>query len=247
MFLTVLLLFWYLIRPLPIDIGEITELVMFVGLAAAVTLSFAMVARQFEFLSTKQGISMTLIAVGFALWTAAEGTWLYYYIIEQDPFPSIADAFWIVGYLAFIAALTVNARNIRKRFNASLLAIWIILSIAMAVIVIGLDVLPLLSEELTIDIIITIIYPIEDILVIIPALVIVLKFRSGEVAKPWGVLVLGFILTAVGDILYSFAENAGIYESPYSLVDLFLSLGYLACLISALLFMQVYRRHRVSG
>ena len=245
--LTLWLLFWYLIRPLPSDIGEISELVMFVGLAAAVTLSFAVVAKQFQFLSTKQGISMTLVAVGFALWAAAEGTWFYYYIINQDPFPSIADAFWIVGYLAFIVALSVSARNIRMKFNASLLAIWAILSIAMAVIVIGLDVLPLLSEALTVDIIITIAYPIEDILVIIPALVIVLKFKSGEVARPWGVLVLGFLLTAIGDVLYAFEENAGTYASPYSLVDLFLSLGYLACLVSALLFIQVYQRQRVSS
>jgi len=235
-------LFWYLIGPLPADIAEIAELMMFVGLAATVTLSFAVVAKQFDFLSSKQGLYMTLIAVGFALWTAAEGSWFYYYLVGLDPFPSIADAFWIVGYILFIIALSTNARNIQKRFSTGMLAAWGLLSIALAVIVVGLDVLPLLADEITIDIIIAIIYPIEDILVMIPALAIVLKFKSGEVAKPWGVLVLGFLLTAVGDIMYAFAENAGLYSSPYSPVDLFLSLGYVACLISALLFKQVYRR-----
>lgn len=240
--LTIVMLIWYIGRPLPADLADFIELVMFVSIAGLVTISFAIVAKQFEFLSTRQGLSMTLIAFGFVLWTAAEGTWFIYYLIDQDPFPSIADLFWIVGYIAFIAAISINARTIRMKFNRQMLATWIVISSIIAVVVIGFDVIPLLAVDVSIETLITIVYPIEDILVIIPALVILLKFKSGEVAKPWGILILGFILTAVGDILYAFAENIGVYSSPYSPVDLFLMLGYVACLASALLFIHLYRK-----
>lgn len=240
--LTIFFLVWYIFMPLPIDTAEIAELVLFVGIAGAVTISFAIVAKQFNFLTTKSGLSMTLITIGFALWTAAEGSWLVYFMIDADPFPSIADVFWIVGYVLFIVAISVNARTIRMKFNQQMLGVWILLSAAIAVIVIGFDIVPLLTEGLDFEIFVTILYPIEDILVIIPALAILLKFKSGEVAKPWGVLILGFILTAVGDILYAFAENAGAYYSPYSPVDLFLMLGYVACFASALAFIALYRK-----
>ncbi len=244
--LTIIMGIWYTLMPLPIELAEIVELLMFVGIASAVTISFVLVAKHFDFFSTKVGISMTLIAIAFALWTGAETLWLVYFLNSIDPFPSIADAFWIIGYIGFIVAILTNARSIRVKFSREMLGLWILLSVAITLVVLAFDVVPLLEGGLDFEILITILYPIEDIAVIIPALVILLKYRSGEVAKPWAVLILGFISTAIGDILYAFAENAELYYSPYHPVDFFLMLGYVACFTSALLFISLYRKQLVK-
>jgi hypothetical protein len=79
------------------------------------------------------------------------------------------------------------------------------------------------------------------VVVIVLVLVILLKFRSGEVAKPWGVLILSFILTSIGDIWYGYANSPlGSYSIAYDPVDLFLSLGYLASIAAGLLFLRSY-------
>jgi hypothetical protein len=84
------------------------------------------------------------------------------------------------------------------------------------------------------------VYPFEDVVIIVLVLVILLKFRSGEVAKPWAVLILGFILTAVGDIWFGYATYMNTYSIAYDPVDFFLSLGYLASIAAGLLFTRSY-------
>jgi hypothetical protein len=40
---------------------------------------------------------------GLALWFVAKVLWSYYELdAEIDPFPSLADAFWIAGYAPFL-------------------------------------------------------------------------------------------------------------------------------------------------
>src|SRR2546427_13263596 len=51
--------------------------------------------------------AFVFIAVGIILWATAELTWTYYQLglRIENPFPSIADGFWVIGYIFFIPAL----------------------------------------------------------------------------------------------------------------------------------------------
>jgi hypothetical protein len=48
--------------------------------------------------------AFVFIAVGIILWATAELTWTYYQLglRIENPFPSIADGFWVIGYIFLI-------------------------------------------------------------------------------------------------------------------------------------------------
>jgi TctA family transporter len=101
--------------------------------------------------------------------------------------------------------------------------------------------IPFVFPDTTIDSL-TIIYPAEDFILLVLVLVIVLKFRSGEIAKPWGLLALGVILDAIGDIWYTYLEWYGLSLTAYDWYDLFFTLSYIAMFTSGLYFLWLYRR-----
>ncbi len=184
---------------------------------------------------------MTLLTVGMILWFFAESTWLYLILVGEDPFPSIADLFWIAGYVPMVSALMMSARGIPLKFTPAVRMLWIVLSVTMILIVASIEVIPLILEAPTLETLITVVYPSFDVLILSTILVIVLKFRSGAVSKAWGALVLGFLFTAVGDLWFIYAEWYGQYQGVYDPVDYFLSLGYFAFIFSGLLFHYLYK------
>nr|MDO8134236.1 hypothetical protein [Candidatus Njordarchaeum guaymaensis] len=206
-------------------------------------LIFALVARRFGWSSTRPGLTSIIISIGLVLWVLAESAWLYYEWVGEEPFPSVADVFYIAGYFPFAVALLLNIRTIRVKFKPSTLALWIALSIVTFVAIALLAIIPIAQVGIGSDTLISMVYPFEDFVIIVLALVILLKFRSGEIAQPWGLLVLGFVLEAIGDIWFTYAENAGAYAAPYHPLDMVLTLGYVTIIASGLFFVLMYRVH----
>jgi hypothetical protein len=238
--------FWVL-KPIGSEeLAASVEALQFMALAVFSTLVFAIVARKFKWLNTKTGQIMTSIAIGFMLYTIAESI---YFALQLSygpvsvPVPSAADIFWVSAYIPFAAAFVLAIRAIRMKFTRAMLGLWIVLSAAILVVVVGVIVAPIVVAATGPDAFSTdfsMVYPFEDVVIIVLVLVILLKFRSGEVAKPWAVLILGFILTAVGDIWFGYVTYANTYSIAYDPVDFFLSLGYLASIAAGLLFTRSY-------
>jgi hypothetical protein len=234
----------YLIKPLA-EQGQSSYIISihniaFLGLGAIL---FMIVARGFGWLSAKPGQTSMIISLGLILWTLAELIGFILESVSLRPFP-YADVFYITGYFAFAIALILNIRTIHVKFGRPTLVAWIALSILGLIGVTLIEVVPLLGFELDPETMVSLVYPYEDLVILVLALVILLKFRSGEIAKPWGLLILGFILQAFGDIWYTYATNTGEYFAPgvyYHPSDLVLTLGYLVIFASGLLFALTYR------
>jgi len=239
---------WYFLKPVDPDSASIVESLIFVILSGTSALVFLVLAYRFNFIHTKPGQTMSALVIGFFLWFLAETVWLVYMLMSIEPSPpSIADIFWIAGYVPQAIALLMNARAIRVKFSPTMMVIWVSISILTMAMVLLLEVIPFLVASPGIDTMTTVVYPICDAVIIILALVTVLKFQAGEVAKPWAALIVGFILTSIGDIWYTFAIWTGEYATAYNPVDFFLTLGYVAYVVSGLLFMRLYGKKRVSG
>jgi hypothetical protein len=243
--LAYLLVFW-LAQPIkPDELAANIESYQFIMMAAISALVFAIVAHKFNWMNTRSGQIMMSVSVGFLLYTLAEILYLLLSLSTGGvPVPSIADVFWISAYIPFAIAFTLTIRTIRMRFTRPMLALWATLSAATFIAVVGIVVIPIIAAVSGPDAMSTVfsmVYPFEDAVVIVLVLVILLKFRSGEVAKPWAVLILGFILTSIGDIWFGYANSPlGNYSMAYDPVDLFLSLGYLASIAAGLLFVRTY-------
>lgn len=191
------------------DFGEAA----LVALAAAVALWMAaglgrgsQVSRQWTLI----GLGIASFAVGDTIWAVLEA------VMGQEPFPSLADAFYSASYL-FIAAGIILAiigyyRLVRSR---SALA----LAFAVAAVV-GVALYLLLLRDVLADPELeagarwlSLAYPLADLLLEFgPALCVlflVRKIGTGRLAWPWWVASAGAICLAITDSGFSWAQYAG--------------------------------------
>jgi len=237
----VLIVLFYVIRPVEEGIAVSLTQIIIIILVAICSVVFLLVANQFKWFNTKTGQIMFLIALGFILWTIAESTYYYLAAIDVELFPTIADIFYVAGYVPFAIGLILNIRTVKMKFKPLMLWIWIGISVAVFLVILVYEFIPFLMPP-TIDSL-TLMYPAEDLMLFVLAIVLVLKFRSGEIAKPWILLVAGVIMDALGDIWYTYAEWWGLTFSAYDLYDLFFTLSYVAMLAAGLYFLWLYKKH----
>lgn len=202
---------------------------------------FATIGSLFAFsrfgLKNARAISLLCLTAGMGYWFLGEVIFNYYqYFLNIDPFPSVADVFYIFGYLyIFIALLNeiiisrVNWRLINKTtlFLVSIVAILFAIIISYFGIYKAYD-----PSEVFLTNAIAIGYGVGDLFLILASmmlLILALEFRGGKLSRVWFILFLGFISTLVADILFAvYLEQYEMLEWFYkSLADSFWMVGYL--------------------
>jgi diguanylate cyclase (GGDEF)-like protein/PAS domain S-box-containing protein len=167
------------------------------------------------------------VATGLSLFLIAEMVWVTYKLEGRDPFPSVADAIFLAGYVALAVGAWALSAEHRKERDASA---WI--DAGILTLVAGLLVWQALLQTQANDTstsgftkAITMAYPLADLLVMGFALRFVLdrsaKNRAGLLFG------LGILSTLVADFLFGWQDLRGAYESG-SLVDVGWLLGYLS-------------------
>jgi hypothetical protein len=158
------------------------------------------------------GKAYASLAIGLTCWFIAETIWSYEEIGlgVKNPFPSIADIFWLIGY----APLIYYIFKTFKLFANSKLSNIIVVAFC-ATIFLGfyihdtLSVTELNSYESSIVFLISISCPIGDSIFIVMVSLVVLN--SGKVqltSIPW--IFLAMIATAVADSIFGYTSVLGI-------------------------------------
>ncbi|MDD1777412.1 MAG: hypothetical protein LUQ65_04525 [Candidatus Helarchaeota archaeon] len=241
--ITASILLFYALKPVSEDDADWVTQIILIALAAAASVVFLLVANQFKWFNTKTGQITTLIAVGLILWVIAE----ILFPFQAVSFPTIADIFYIAGYIPFAVGLFLYIRTVKMKFKPLTFWIWVGISVALFVVVLIYEFIPFIEygiiypEESIWSW--TVVYPAEDIVILVLVFVLVLKFRSGEIAKPWIILVIGFIFNAAGDIWFSYLSWYESELSAYDLYDLFFTLAYVAMLAAGIYFLWLYKKH----
>jgi hypothetical protein len=159
----------------------------------------------------------------------AEGSWAFYYFVLkiEVPYPSLADLFYVGGYVPIIAGL-LGYQDIfhvvpsRKRLGIAAAIIVMAVGLAMAF------VLPVeFSRTLPITQFLTdMIYPALDLVLLSLTVLSLAVFTGGRIAKWWLAFGIGAGLYVIGDELFLFqVANATYYNG--SVDDLIFILGYL--------------------
>ncbi len=183
-----------------------------------------------------------VLTVGLAVWTIAEITWAYDQLVLEigTPFPSSADAFWLVGY----GFLTNFVFRIYHHLNKGIQRFLVILVSLSAASILGytlyltFGIADLLStEEGSLAWLISIAYPILDGILLVPALLILWTIRDEKLTSAnWGLLALSIVLVTVADIGFGYSaviDKAGKEEWIW---DMFYDSSYLT--MAAALFLQ---------
>jgi hypothetical protein len=202
-------------------------------------------SNQFYKRNDKVHFSISLFLV---LWFSAQLIWSFYE--QQSATPSIADAFWLIGYGLFGYFLYNLCYSFRKELEPhtfGIIVLIVTLSIMYTVVLI-LSASSLLSTQHvgTSILILTLTYPILDWILLVPAALIfwmrrtIISEKKGE--KTYQQLDISWILLSLSIILFAIADSGFAYISALNLMmvekeawiwNIFYNSGYL-CLAAAL-------------
>ncbi|HEX5696492.1 MAG TPA: histidine kinase dimerization/phospho-acceptor domain-containing protein, partial [Acidimicrobiia bacterium] len=155
----------------------------------------------------------TLIGAGILMWGVGEGVWMIQGQAGEIPYPGIADFFYVAGYpLIFGGVLALPylrpGRFERQRLaidaTAGALSLAVVMWVAYLHDIVGVGADP-------IETFLNLGYPFGDVLLV--TALMILAMRRSELRLDLRILLLAgsIALTAVGDVIFSVQNSAGVY------------------------------------
>ncbi len=197
-----------------------------IAIALAGSVLAFMLARSLEPGEVLRTMWQTL-GLGLLLWGSGEAIWAGYDLfLGEVPFPSVADIVWLIGYIPFFVSLYLRYSTLRAAPEASRVLIIVVLS----AILIGVGgyfvLLPIIQDpgENLLAKIISVLYPVGDILLALIALLVVLTLSGGALSRPWALIAAGFLVVAVADLLFYYADWNELYQ-PEGTINLITGLA----------------------
>lgn len=174
------------------------------NITGALASSLAIIAVWRHGVHGHHGKSYLFLMLGIISWFSAEFTLLYdYYVlhIEEQKLVSLADGFWFAGYVFIALHLFTVLRSLRSTIKIGS----VILASIVTVLFVTYNVLNLLSSEFLSDVdftafVVTMTYPVLDLLLIIPFAIILVSLRKDyQHSIPWFLFSLSLLVNAIAD------------------------------------------------
>lgn len=183
------------------------------------------------------------LVIGWVLWTLAESIWLLYSINAADiPYPSLADFFWVVGYIPISLGLFTRIRSMPVRLtrNQQILLTGLLLGIiSTTVILIFIPIIQYFDPTRLIESLLNLFYPLADLFLMSLVLRLFFSYEKGALGLTWQLLLIGFITMTFSDLLFTYADWRELYypdsranfisrlmiDFPYTVSFLFWFLG----------------------
>lgn len=188
-------------------------------------------------LKSTYGYPLFFLSLGLFCWFVGEALWVYYeFILAIDPFPSVADYFYLAAYplfaMAFFVAMKKGELKIKSFdkiivFLFGLNALWLFVLVGYFGIYLAYDPAATLIENA-----VSIAYGVGDLVIFLAcllSLVLAWEYREGRIVMTWMYFFAGFTLILVSDIffaLYYKEYELGIQSYRITL-DMLWILGYL--------------------
>lgn len=175
---------------------------------------------------TKQKISMIVFTAGAICWFIAEQTWTVLELVfEQDPFPSIADMFYLLAYPFFIVFFISYLKSKNLRITKYTFLFSIIISLVF--LIPSLHVLVGYYEgEPTFNVTVGLLYTILSSILLFLILLGITLFVKTDNSYFWTMIFIGFLLNSIADILFLFTTIDDSYYNGH-ITDLLYLIGYL--------------------
>lgn len=189
------------------------------------------------------GLAVTSFAIGDIIWMVLE------LFQELDPYPSLADVFYVLEYVFFLGAIVLAIRAysglVKSKSAAAAGVVVGVLGVA-AVYLLLLQpyIFPAGVEELGFwGLVVSTLYPVGDVVFMLaPAVTLAVVIRGlgrGKLAWPWWIVVVGALVFALSDSFYSYADWAGTGLTP--LMDMGWISANLLFALAALVSRDVFR------
>jgi len=163
------------------------------------------------------------LTVSFGSWFTAEIIWnLYEHVLRIDPYPSIADFFYVSAPFLMCISLILFLRPVQNKIKKKqvIFACGLSISILIPMLIITLQAN---SEVGTFEIAVALIYPIADSILLIPAIIAIL-FSIQEKKNSFFIMMLfGIILFIIADDLFLFLVIYDMYYDGHPIDVLWLT------------------------
>jgi len=178
------------------------------------------------------------LTTALTLWTLAELTWTYFQLglRIENPFPSIADSFWLAGY-PFIIYFTYGINKALSKGGyydrEALLMLSVSAGLTLGYIFnLTFGVADMLSAAKgDMGWLISILYPILDTIALIPSLLLVASFRGRRdkfgYSIQWLLLFCSIIIVTIADIGFGYSEVLGKSEEQQWFWDTMYAASYI--------------------
>jgi hypothetical protein len=204
---------------------------------SAVAFSIAVIARQ-----NVRGLFPRLYAslgTALSLWFAAESIWVYYEVVASitTPFPSVADALWLAGYVPyfyFLFGIVKHFLGMSRSLIFPVLPLGAIGFVLLGYILFSIyQDADLTSQDGIVAYFVGSAYPVADMLVLVPALAAFVQLRRGLLTfTPWIMIVTATIAMIVADIGFAYSALLAELEEHVWVWNPIYNIQYIALAIS---------------
>jgi len=197
---------------IPPDSIEIRTVVLAVGDIAAVLMIIAGI-RRYE---PQRRMAWWLLAGALAAWMIADVIFGAYQSAGKDVYPSIADVFYLLGYVLVVAGLLRAVRVRSPAFDMRAVFDPAIVTIGIGFILWTEIAEPILNdhEAGTLETVVSLAYPLADVLLLAITARLTLGARRSERALL--VLIAGLLLLLAGDIWYAVLPDTDVVQLRFA-------------------------------
>jgi len=143
--------------------------------------------------------SLVFLALSFSCWFIAEQTWnLYEHVLDIDPYPSMADFFYLAAPIFMFVSLIIFLKSTEKKISKKMILFSSIISLLILIpsLIVTFNVN---AEVEPFEIIIAISYPIVDSIVFVPAIITISFLISNRRSFFWIMIVIGLLVMIIAD------------------------------------------------
>jgi hypothetical protein len=211
---------------------------VFPPLIAGAAFAFSILALVKYWGSFRERFSLSWLcfAVGLGLWFLGEVSWSVYTLLlsVELPYPSIADVFWLSGYIPIFIALFLYVKTFLQVLSSRVIYAVTVAVLFLAVLVFAFLAAPVFGAEEDLGVVFAdFAYPVFDAVLLYLATLGFAIFFKGRIGRSWLFLTAGLISITLADILFSYTTANEIYYCGHPL-ELLYHFGYM------LLFLAFY-------
>jgi len=191
--------------------GEIDAFITFVSIVNPLVASITsfLIARGYGN-SMVFGKAYLILGIALFMMFLGEASWYYLLgVLEEEPFPSIADVFFFAFYPLAIIHVIVNLRFFGSKFNTRT-KLWL-LALPISIVLIYTTLTLTKHSDLNFDFFYGLLFVIFSATLLSLSLLGALAFRGGTLSIAWSLLMFGILLTTIGDVWYFYLQTFDAY------------------------------------
>ena len=215
----------------------------------AIYIIFFLIRRSNNSMLQMDGIQLFLM-LSLVSWFLAEALFGYYSgILNTDPYPSIADIFYLAGYIFF--ALLLWRQNKTYKIETSIIISVLVTFFLFAFYVLYISVFVFDVYSISgniIDVILTFAYPIFDLLIIISSVLYYFREKAISLNKgylSWLLFSTFGLFFLLADVIFGFDDLFGYTQNDH-LSDLFFNIGYMMlgfAVLTRIFYLNIHSRN----